>query len=100
MKAKFCLLALLALVVGLVFTFGAVAFADPSGGANHNPIGMIQGTYDPADWGDMSKGELQKSTVLGIRDNPQDYEGYTNFGLFLGWFKTDGYAWGGGGFKK
>jgi len=99
MKAKFCLLVLLALAVLLVFTLSAVAFAVPSGGANNNPVGIVQGTYDPADWEGMSKGELQKSTVLDIRENPETYDPNTNFGLFLGRWKMYG-DYPGGGFKQ
>jgi hypothetical protein len=98
MKAKSCLFLILALAVMLVFALNAVALADPSGGANNNPVGIVQGTYDPGDWEGMSKGELQKSTVLDIRDNPLKYD-YTNFGLFLGWWKMYGEP-PGGGFKQ
>ena len=98
-KAKWCLPAVLVLAIVLVLALSAVALAVPSGGANHNPIGVMQGTYDPADWEGMSKGELQKSTVLDIRENPETYDPNTNFGLFLGRWKMYG-DYPGGGFKQ
>jgi hypothetical protein len=50
MRAKYCLPVVLALAIVLVLALGAIAQADPSGGANNNPIGIVQGTHDPADW--------------------------------------------------
>jgi len=88
-KAKWCLPAVLVLAIVLVLALSAVALAVPSGGANHNPIGVMQGTYDPVDWGGMSKGEIQKFYVLDIRDYPENYAPYTNFGQFLKAYKVE-----------
>jgi hypothetical protein len=89
MGARSGLLLILALAIVLTLSFSAVALAVPSGGANHNPIGVMQGTYDPADWGGMSKGEIQKFYVLDIRDHPENYTPYTNFGQFLKAYKVE-----------
>jgi hypothetical protein len=87
MKARSGFLLILALAIVLTLTLSSVALAVPSGGANHNPIGVMQGTYDPADWGGMSKGELQKLYVGMANDGV--FAPDMNFGQFLGTYKAD-----------
>jgi hypothetical protein len=87
MKAKWCLPAVLVLAIVLVLALSAVALAVPSGGANHNPIGVCQGTYDPAENGGMSKGEIQRLYIGWVKDGV--FDPYFNFGQFLKWYKAD-----------
>jgi hypothetical protein len=87
MKVRSGLLLILALAIVLTLTLSSVALAVPSGGANHNPIGVMQGTYDPADWGGMSKGEIQKVYVQMANDGA--FAPDMNFGQFLKTYKAD-----------